>query len=103
MALPRIAARFAAAYPEVQLEIVAEDRKVDPVEDGYDLVIRIDPTADERLVGRRFPNDERLIVAPPDMARPVNGSTRGEGIVKAVLRTATSTAGDRARSLSGHT
>lgn len=84
VALPRIAARFAATYPEVQLEIVAEDRKVDPVEDGYDLVIRIDPAADERLVGRRFLNDERLIVAPPDMARPVGSKSA----VKAVLMSA---------------
>ena len=38
-----IAARFALAYPQVELEVVAEDRVVDPVEDGYDLVIRIDP------------------------------------------------------------
>lgn len=89
VALPRIAARFAAAYPEVQLEIVAEDRKVDPVEDGYDLIIRIDPSPDERLVGRRFLNDERLIVAPPDMAMPVPKSAGGENIVKAVLMTAT--------------
>ncbi|MGA9335684.1 MAG: LysR family transcriptional regulator, partial [Rudaea sp.] len=36
VALPRIGARFALACPQVQLEIVAEDRKVDPVEDGYD-------------------------------------------------------------------
>ncbi len=89
VALPRIAARFAAAYPDVQLEIVAEDRKVDPVEDGYDLIIRIDPAADERLVGRRFLNDERLIVAPPDMARPKSGPIGSENVVDAVLLTAT--------------
>jgi DNA-binding transcriptional LysR family regulator len=90
-ALGWIGARFAAAYPEVQLEIVAEDRKVDPVEDGYDLVIRIDPSPDEGLVGRRFLNDERLIVAPPKMPRPMalsDGLT--ESSVKAVLLTATS-------------
>ena len=52
VAFPRIGARFALAYPEVQLEIVAEDRMVDLVEDGYDLVIRINPSPDERLVGR---------------------------------------------------
>ncbi len=51
------------AYPEVSLEIVAEDRRVDLVEDGYDLVIRIDPKADERLVGRRILGDGRLAVA----------------------------------------
>ena len=65
--LPKVAARFAAAYPRVTLEIVAEDRKVDPVEDDYDLVIRIDPSPDERLVGRRIMVDERLLVAPPGL------------------------------------
>lgn len=89
VALPRIGARFALAYPEVQLEIVAEDRKVDPVEDGYDLIIRIDPSPDERLVGRRFLNDERLIVAPPDMPRPLFGADGDEPAVKAVLLSAT--------------
>ena len=90
VALGRIAARFALAYPEVQLEIVAEDRLVDPVEDGYDLIIRIDPAPDERLVGRRFLSDERLIVAPPDMPRPLR-TTRSEGsAVRAVVLTASS-------------
>lgn len=87
--LGRIAARFALAYPEVQLEIVAEDRMAAPVEDGYDLLIRIDPPADERLVGRRFLSDERLIVAPPGMPRPtaLSGDPVGAS-VKAVLLTA---------------
>jgi DNA-binding transcriptional LysR family regulator len=90
VALGRIAARFALAYPEVQLEIVADDRVVDPVEDGYDLIIRIDPRPDERLVGRRFLYDERLIVAPPDMPRPLR-TTRGEdSAVRAVVLTTTS-------------
>jgi DNA-binding transcriptional LysR family regulator len=87
VAFGRIAARFALAYPDVQLEIVAEDRKVDPVEDGYDLVIRIDPLPDDRLVGRRFFNDERLVVAHPDFLRPapLDG---GSISVKAVLLSA---------------
>lgn len=88
MALPRIGVRFALAYPEVQLEIVAEDRKVDPVEDGYDLVIRINPSPDERLVGRRFLNDERLIVAPVGMLRPISAADGDETAVRAVLLSA---------------
>jgi DNA-binding transcriptional LysR family regulator len=71
VALGHIGARFALAYPDVQLEIVAEDRRVDPVEDGYDLVIRVDPTAEQLLVGRPFLRDERLIVASPEVGRPV--------------------------------
>jgi len=91
VAFGRIGARFALAFPDVQLEIVAEDRKVDPVEDGYDLVIRIDPSPDDRLVGRRFLNDERLIVAHPDMPQPAIGvDGAGAADVKAVLLTTTS-------------
>jgi DNA-binding transcriptional LysR family regulator len=77
VALTRVAVRFASDYPEVQLEIIADDRKVDPVEDGYDLVIRIDPPTDERLVGRRIMEDERLVVATPSVsipAAPTDGS-----------------------------
>ncbi|MBV1834005.1 LysR family transcriptional regulator [Novacetimonas pomaceti] len=88
VALPQIAARFALAYPEVQLEITAEDRKVDPIEDGYDLVIRIDPSPDEMLVGRRFLTDERLIVAPTDMKRPIPTTEGAVCPVKAVLLSA---------------
>jgi len=90
VAFGRIGARFALAYPEVQLEIVAEDRRVDPVEDGYDLVIRVDPSPDDRLVGRRFLNDERLIVAHPDLPRPkARPNDRGNPSVRAVLLSTT--------------
>lgn len=70
VALGRVAARFALAYPDVQLEIVADDRKSDPVEDGFDLVIRVNPSPDERLVGRRILDDQRWVVAHPDIAMP---------------------------------
>ncbi len=68
--LARVAADFVTAYPHVTLEVIAEDRKVDPVEDNYDLVIRIDPDHNERLVGRRILEDERLLVTSPDIAIP---------------------------------
>ncbi|CAB3784903.1 LysR family transcriptional regulator [Paraburkholderia caffeinilytica] len=68
--LCQIAARFALAYPQVELEVIAEDRVADPAEDGYDLVIRVDPPADEQLVGRRILGDERLVVASPTLSIP---------------------------------
>ena len=88
IALGRIAARFALAYPEVRLEIVAEDRIVDPVDEGYDVVIRVDPAADQLLVGRPFLRDERLVVAPPGMACPAHPKGDAREIpVRAVLMT----------------
>lgn len=65
-----IAARFALAYPQVELEVIAEDRVVDPVNEGYDLVVRIDPPHDERLMGRRIFGDQRVVVAAPTMSLP---------------------------------
>lgn len=70
VALGQVAARFALAYPDVQLEIDADDRKRDPVEDGFDLVIRVNPSPDERLVGRRILDDQRWVVAHPQIAVP---------------------------------
>lgn len=89
VAFGRLGAQFALAYPEVQLEIVAEDRKVDPVEDGYDLLLRIDPAPNEQLVGRRILNDERLLVAPPGAARPAAAHGSSEIDMKAVMLTST--------------
>ena len=90
VALGRIGARFALAYPEVRLEIVAEDRKVDPVDDDYDIVIRINPSEDERLVGRRFLSDERLLVAPPRWPNPTAFKEESaENGLKAVVATNT--------------
>jgi DNA-binding transcriptional LysR family regulator len=65
MAMGQIAAEFKQAHPDIELEITAEDRFVDLVEEGYDVVIRGNPKAGDDLVGRCFLSDDMLIVAPP--------------------------------------
>ena len=69
-ALGPIAVSFVRAYPEVSLEITAENRLAELPADGYDLVIRVDPMPQERLVGRCVLRDERWLVASPDVPRP---------------------------------
>lgn len=69
-AMGRLAAGFALTYPEVRLEVTTEDRPVDLVEEGYDLVIRVNPAPDESLVGRIFLRDRLVVVAAPGLARP---------------------------------
>src|SRR6266487_2721689 len=71
-AMGKLAAAFALKYPEVRLEVTAEDRKVDMIEEGYDLVIRVNPDHDESLVGRIFLRDRLVVVASPDLARPAD-------------------------------
>ena len=70
MALGTLSARFALRYPEVRLEITTEDRAVDMVEEGYDLVIRVNPDPDERLIGRVLLRDRLVAVASPKLAKP---------------------------------
>jgi len=79
----RTAAAFIARYPEVQLEVIAEDRLVDIVDDRYDVVIRINPTPDDRLVGRRFFRERPILVAPRAMKRP-SGTDSSPPVVQAV-------------------
>jgi len=67
MLMGRLAARFKAAYPEVVLEITMEDREVDLVSEGYDLVIRANPKPDSELVGFCFLREQILVVAAPSL------------------------------------
>jgi DNA-binding transcriptional LysR family regulator len=69
-----LAANFALKYPEVRLEITTEDRPVDMIEEGFDVVIRVNPDPDESLVGRIFLRDRLVVVASPDLKRPTDGS-----------------------------
>jgi DNA-binding transcriptional LysR family regulator len=69
-AMGKLAAGFALKYPEVRLEVTTEDRTVDLIEEGYDLVIRVNPDPDERLVGRIFLRDRLVAVASPSLVRP---------------------------------
>ena len=85
-AMGKIAAGFALKYPEVRLEVTTEDRAVDMIEEGFDLVIRVNPDPDDSLVGRVFLRDRLVAVASPDLARPA-----GDLAIPAVVRSA----GDR--------
>jgi DNA-binding transcriptional LysR family regulator len=80
-AMGRIAAGFAVKYPEVRLEVTTEDRPVDMIEEGYDLVIRVNPDPHDSLVGRIFLRDRFVVVATPDRPRPT-----GDAPVPAVVR-----------------
>lgn len=72
-AMGKLAAGFALRYPEVRLEITAEDRAVDMIEEAYDLVIRVNPQPDANLVGRIFLRDRLVVVASPRLPLPRDG------------------------------
>ncbi|WP_341521894.1 LysR substrate-binding domain-containing protein [Pseudomonas sp. G.S.17] len=80
-AMGKLAAGFAMRYPDVRLEVTTEDRIVDMIEEGYDLIIRVNPAPDENLIGRVFLRDRLVVVANPALVRP-----EGDVAVPSVVR-----------------
>lgn len=58
-------AGFLAAYPEVDLNMVLDDRFVELVAEGFDLAIRIGVLADSSLKAKKLAEARTVIVASP--------------------------------------
>ena len=58
--------KFLHRYPEVNLEIEFNDRIIDVVAEGYDVVIRVGNVRDSNLVARPFTRSKTVIVASPE-------------------------------------
>ncbi|MDH5447153.1 MAG: LysR family transcriptional regulator [Gammaproteobacteria bacterium] len=56
---------FMHRYPEIKLEVEFNDRYIDVVSEGYDVVIRVDPDPDSKLVARKFSSSRGVTVASP--------------------------------------
>lgn len=56
---------FLARYPEVRLELLCTDRRVDLVAEGFDVAVRAGNLADSALMSRKLGVLERVVVASP--------------------------------------
>jgi DNA-binding transcriptional LysR family regulator len=56
---------FRARWPEVAVDLTVSDARVDPVLAHVDVTIRTGPVGDDRLVGRKFAETNRIIAASP--------------------------------------
>lgn len=87
LSMGRLCADFCAAYPDVTIEVEAEDRLVDLVEEQFDVAIRPNPRPDTALVGRCFAKDRLVVVAAPSQAMPRGaGPVAVPGIVRTRFR-----------------
>jgi DNA-binding transcriptional LysR family regulator len=57
--------QFMAAHPEVELDVSLSDRRVDLVEEGYDMAIRISRGGSTAYVARKLAISRNLICAAP--------------------------------------
>lgn len=62
-------ATFKARYPDLTVEAVLTDRKVDILAEGFDVAVRIGDLSDSSLIVRRLASVDRLICASPDYLR----------------------------------
>jgi DNA-binding transcriptional LysR family regulator len=63
--LAPIVHRLLSAYPELALDLVLTDRRVDVVQEGFDIALRAGPLRDSSLVARRLGASRRVVVAHP--------------------------------------
>jgi DNA-binding transcriptional LysR family regulator len=57
---------FLSRYPEVEVDMTANDRFVDLVEEGFDVAVSIGSLEDSSLVARKLAPVRRVICASPD-------------------------------------
>lgn len=56
---------FLAEHPELELEVIMDDRVVDMVEEGIDIALRLGALADAATVARKLAAGRRSVVATP--------------------------------------
>jgi DNA-binding transcriptional LysR family regulator len=57
--------QFLVDYPQVQIELILDDRFIDLVEEGVDLALRLGTSLPPTAVARRLGTSSRLLVAAP--------------------------------------
>lgn len=61
-----VVADYMAAYPEVHVELVLNDRFVDPIEEGFDVTIRVgEPCQSTSLINKEIVPAKRVLCASP--------------------------------------
>lgn len=60
-------AEYLQLYPEVQVEILSTERRVDLVEERFDLALRAGASPDTSLIGRKLGTVRRSILAAPEL------------------------------------
>ncbi len=60
-----VVTKFLMRYPDIQVELILNDRNLDLIDSGIDLALRIGPLESSGLVARRLGTVRRMTVASP--------------------------------------
>jgi len=64
--IAEVVGKYAAAYPEVSLDVSVTDRMVNLVEEGFDVGVRIGVLADSSVIARKLAGVRMVTCASPD-------------------------------------
>lgn len=79
--LTPLLASFIQTYPEIRIELTLNDRRVDVIDEGFDLVVRIGRLEDSSLMARRLMSAPMICAASPAYL-----AARGEPLAPQDLR-----------------
>lgn len=63
--LSQILAEFLQTYPEIDIELISDNQKIDPISAHYDLLIRVGALQDSDLIARKLGEYKMLYCAAP--------------------------------------
>lgn len=58
-------AELSAVHPDLKVELILNDRFIDPLEEGVDVTVRIGTLADSSLIARKLAPARRVLIASP--------------------------------------
>src|ERR1700676_1624139 len=73
--IPQLSA-FLAEHPDLDVELVLDDRVVDLVNEGIDVALRIGTMPDSNMTARRIAEGRRVVGPPPRILRALEPPTR---------------------------
>jgi DNA-binding transcriptional LysR family regulator len=62
-------AEFMVDYADLRIELILNDRFIDPIEEGVDVTVRIGALPDSSLIARKLAPARRVLVASPEYLR----------------------------------
>jgi DNA-binding transcriptional LysR family regulator len=79
-AFARLLAAFRAQHPDVTLDLDLSGRKVNLVDEGFDLALRVTPSLDETLIARHLATIRFALVGTPDLLDRLGRPTDPEAL-----------------------
>lgn len=68
-----VVTEYLARYPDVQVEVVCTDRRVDLIDERFDLAVRVGHIPDSTLVSRKLGSVRRILLAAPKVMERMKG------------------------------